>query len=187
MLLYAVRKKYHEGFTLVEMLAALVIVGIIASIAAPNFLGMLNQTRVKDALGQVEGAIKEAQKLAVRRGRPCRIDFTTTGTGSDERSVVSVATGFDGCLLNTRELPESVSFSLVNSGSLVLINSVAPVQLDFSGRGNPSIEGIMVISHANSNTQKCIQIEGLLGNILTGDYVDSDGDGDLDCDPDITD
>ena len=170
MLLYVVRRKRDMGFTLVEMLAALIIVGILAAVAVPNLLGLLNNTRVKDGVGQVEGAIKEAQKSAIRRSRPCAIDFTTEGSGSNERSVVQSSPGFDGCLSSDRELPESVSFSLLNSGSLVPINSLAPAQLRFSGKGNPSIEGIMVVSHADSSIQKCIQIEGLLGNILSGDY-----------------
>ena len=172
MLLYNVHKSINKGFTLVEMITAVIIVGVIASVAAPNFLGMLNQARVKDGLAQVEGAIKETQRLAARRGKPCRILFTTDSDGS---SIVQIApdngsVSYSGCLLSTRELPDSVSFSVLNSGSLVLINSSNEVALTFSSKGNPDVQGIMVISHSNNSTQKCIQISGLLGNILTGDY-----------------
>ena len=113
MLLYDAHRQSNKGFTLIEMLTAVIIVGVLAAIAAPNLLGMLNQTRVKDGLGQVEGAIREAQKLAIRRGRSCSIVFTTNGTGN---SIVQVAPGFNGCLLNTRELSDSVSFALLNAG-----------------------------------------------------------------------
>jgi len=168
MLLYDAHKKRNKGFTLIEMLTVVIIIGVLAAIAAPNLLGMLNQTRLKDGLGQVEGAIREAQKLAIRRGQSCNIIFTTdTTTGN---SIVETAPGSNGCLLSTRELPDSVSFSLLNSSSLVLIDSSNEAQLGFSSKGNPTIEGIMVISHANTNTSKCIQIEGLLGSILTGNY-----------------
>lgn len=172
MLLYDVRRKIDKGFTLVEMITVVIIVGVLAAIAAPNLLGMLNQTRVKDGLGQVEGAIREAQKLALRRGKSCTIKFTTSGTGSDERSIVEPSPGSEGCLLNNRELPNSVSFSLLDSatGSLDLIDSSNEIELAFSSKGNPSIEGIMAVSHSGTNTTKCIQIEGLLGNILTGNY-----------------
>ena len=167
MLLYDVLKKSNKGFTLIEMITVVIIVGVIAAIAAPNLLGMLVQTRVKDSLGQVEGAVREAQKLAIRRGKPCTIVFTTNDSGN---STVKAKTGFNGCLLSTRELANSVSFSLLNSGSLVLINSSNEIELSFSGKGNPNAPGIMVISHPQTNSQKCIQIEGLLGNILTGNY-----------------
>ncbi|MBE9048315.1 prepilin-type N-terminal cleavage/methylation domain-containing protein [Pleurocapsales cyanobacterium LEGE 10410] len=172
MLLYNVLRKSDKGFTLIEIITTVIIVGVLASIAAPNFLGMLNQTRIKDGLGQVEGAIREAQRLAIRRGKPCRILFTTDGTGS---SIVEIApdsgsVSYSGCLLSTRELPDSVSFSLLTGGTLVPINSFNEAELTFSSKGNPDVEGIMVISHTGTNTSKCVQIEGLLGNILTGDY-----------------
>lgn len=167
MLLYDVLKKSNRGFTLIEMITTAIIVGVIASIAAPNLLGMLNQTRVKDGLGQVEGAIREAQKLALRRGQPCTIVFTTNASGN---STVQTAPGSAGCLLSTRELPNSVFFSLLDSGSLVLIDSSNEIQLSFSSKGNPNTERIMVISHPQTNIQKCIQIQGLLGSMLTGNY-----------------
>lgn len=169
MLLYDALKKSNKGFTLVEMIAAVVIVGIIASLAVPSLLGMLNQTSVKDGLGQVEGAIREAQRLAKRRGQPCTIVFTTNAADS---SIVEIAPGFNDCLLNTRELPDSVFFSLLNSGNdtLELIDSSNEIQLTFSSKGNPTVTGMMVVSHAQATTQKCVQIEGLLGNILTGNY-----------------
>ena len=66
MLLYNARRKFNQGFTLIEMLVTIIIIGVIASLAAPNFLGLLNQSRVKDGLAQVEGAIKEAQRQAIR-------------------------------------------------------------------------------------------------------------------------
>jgi prepilin-type N-terminal cleavage/methylation domain-containing protein len=179
MLLYNARKKSNKGFTLIEMLVTLIIIGVIASIAAPNFLGLLNQSRVKDGLAQVEGAIKESQRQAIRKGRICKIRFTSLGTGSNKRSIIQVhpdetvggtTVSYSGCLLNSRELPDSVSLSLLNSGTLALVDSSTPRNLGFSTKGNPDVQGIMVIQHPQTSTAKCIQIEGLLGNILTGDY-----------------
>lgn len=175
MLLYDVLKKSSKGFTLVEMIAAVVIVGIIASLAAPNLLGLLNQARVKDGLGQVEGAIREAQKLAVRRGRTCKIKFVTKTVDGKPRQVISVVESTDagesvsvnyynGCLLEERILPLNVT---VDSGGITKIT--------FTSKGNTvaDSEGTIVVSHKNTNTKKCLRIEGTLGNILTGNYDDS--------------
>jgi prepilin-type N-terminal cleavage/methylation domain-containing protein len=183
MLLYNVRKKSNKGFTLVEMIVTVIIVGVIASIAAPNFLGLLYQSRVKDGLAQVEGAVKEAQKQAIRKGRICKIRFTSSGTGADERSVIQVhpdeivgatTVSYAGCLLSNRELPDSISFSLLNSVTSTLdsVDSSTPADLGFSTKGNPDFQGTMVIQHPQVDTVnwKCIQIEGLLGSVLTGDY-----------------
>jgi prepilin-type N-terminal cleavage/methylation domain-containing protein len=172
MSLYNARKS-NSGFTLIEMLAVFIIIGVIAAIAVPNFLGLLNRNRVKDGLAQVEGAVKEAQRQAMRKGKVCKIRFTSNAEGN---SVIEVhpdelPVRYNGCLLTSRILPDSVSFSLLNSGTLTVVNSSNVRNLAFSNKGNPDVQGTMVISHPQSNTQKCIQIEGMLGTVFTGDYV----------------
>lgn len=175
MSLYAARKSSY-GFTLIEMLVTLVIAGVIAAIAAPNFLGLLNQSRVKDGLAQVEGAVKEAQRQAMRRGKPCKVKFVTRTINGKTREVITVvestdtgetvAAGFyNGCLLEERILPVEVE---VDPGTITKIT--------FSGKGNTDSDsnGIIQISHPLTTTVKCIQIEGVLGNILTGDYDSAD-------------
>lgn len=185
MLLYNARRTNNRGFTLIEVLTAVIIVGVLASIAAPNFLGLLNQNRVKQSLEIIEGAIKESQRLAIRRGKTCKIRFTSLGTGSDKRSTVQVhpnetisgtVVSYSGCLLSTRELPRDVSLGLLDpggSGNVLTIDSSGPIDLSLSSKGIPNTEGIMVISHTNVNSKKCIEIKGLLGNILTGNYDES--------------
>lgn len=182
MLLYNAHRKVNQGFTLIEMMVTVIIIGVIAAIAAPNFLGLLNQSRVKDGLAQVEGAIKEAQRQAIRKGKTCKINFTSSGTG-DNLSIVQIhpnetisgrAYSYTECLLSNRELPKSVSFSRLDSGTLQTINSTNEVNLAFSTKGNPDVQEIMVIEHPGTNTKKCIQIAGLLGNMITGDYDSTD-------------
>ena len=182
MLLYNVLRKSNKGFTLIEIITTVIIIGVLASIAAPNFLGLLNRNRVRQALEQVEGAVKESQRLAIRKGKTCKIRFTSTGTGSDKRSVVQVRPNetigvtnisYSGCLLNTRELPSEISFGLLDpggSGNVSTVDSSNLIDLAFSSKGIPNVEGTMVISHPNVSIKKCIEIKGLLGNILTGNF-----------------
>lgn len=172
MLLYNVPKKSSQGFTLIEMLITVIIVGVIAALAAPNFLGLLNRNSVKDGVSQVEGALKEAQRQAMRKGRICKIRFTSDADGN---SIIQThpnegTTSYSGCLLNIRQLPASVSLSLLSGATLVSIDSGNMVNIGFSSKGNPDAQGIMVISHSATSTKKCVQIAGLLGNMLTGDY-----------------
>ena len=178
MLLYNVLKKNNKGFTLIEMITVVIIVGVIASIAAPNFLGLLNQNRLRQALEEVEGAVKESQRLAIRRGKTCKIKFVTRTIDGQSRETINVvestdagetvAAGFyNGCLLSERVLPADIS---VNTGSMTKIS--------FSGKGNTDSAntGTIVIFHPQVNTQKCLEIQGFLGNILTGNYVDTNLD-----------
>jgi prepilin-type N-terminal cleavage/methylation domain-containing protein len=180
MLLYYVRKKDREkeGFTLIEVLTAVIILGVLAAIAAPNFLGLLNKNRLERGLSDVEGAIREAQRLAIRRGKTCSIRLTTA-SGSSIPIVEVTPHGSDayvGCLLSERELPSDVRFSLSSGGSLTVINSSSFQDLAFSGKGNPDLtsQKTIVVSHPNVSVQKCLRIEGVLGNILTGEYVSNE-------------
>lgn len=221
MLLYAVRRKYfrskgNEGFTLVEMIAAVIIVGVIASIAAPNLLGMFNQTRVKDGLGQIEAAIKEAQKLAKRQGKTCIVSLGSRVVDGQQYAIAEVAPNVaeangnavdsSGCLLNLRELEREVVLEfdgdLADDGNVAVgVDSTTPVYVLFTSKGNTTdtanvfedgsgnavpngASGIIVVAHPNVNQKKCVQIAGVLGNILTGDYIDTNNDGTPDfCDP----
>lgn len=186
MLLYDALKKSDKGFTLIEIITAVIIVGVLASVAAPNFLGMLNQTRVKNGLGQVEGAIKESQRLAMRRGQTCILRFTSTGSGSSKHALAQTAPDLtvdsrtvesDGCLLSTREFDNEISLQFDDGTTVTTVDSSNTVDILFTSKGNTSTQGTMIISRSGTDTKKCLQIEGILGNILTGDYEDTDGDG----------
>ncbi len=172
MLLYNAHKKSNQGFTLIEMMVVVIIVGVVAAIAAPNFLGLLNQTRVKDGLAQVEGAIKEAQRQAIRRGKTCKIKFVTKTIDGKLRETINVVdstdTGetvaadfYNGCLLEERILP--IDVDLITGG-------ITKITFTVKGNTQADSEGIIQISHPQTTTVKCLQIAGLLGNILTGDY-----------------
>lgn len=162
MLLWRVRK-YNYGFTLIEMIVTVIIVGVIATIASPNLLGLLNRNRVNESMRQIEGALKEAQKQAIRSGRSCSITIDTAN-----KIIANPTTaGVDGCLLSNRILND-----------LVQLNS-SRATITFSGKGNISINDadpnlltpVLVVSIPNgTDKQSCVVIQNALGSVRTGDY-----------------
>ena len=146
-------RKYNSGFTLTEMLTVVIIVGVLAAIAAPNLLGLLNRNRVNQAMREVEGALKEAQKQAIRNGRRCTIDINANG----------ISNSANGCLLSNRVL-----------NNLVTLNS-NQATITFSGKGNlgtPAPKPVFVTYMTNaSNKQSCVVIESTLGSLRIGDYT----------------
>ena len=162
--------KKDGGFTLTEMLAAAVIVGILSAVAVPNLLGLINKARVTDGVAAIEGAIKEAKAQAIRNSQSCIIEIATNGAGN---YVVQPSTGGgipannNQCLLQTRELPEGV-----------VVTDDIPNTIQISSKGNigntneyvPPNSGSWTInvSHNNISTSKCVRVEGLFGDVQTG-------------------
>lgn len=77
-------RRNSQGFTLIETLVILIIIGILSAIAAPSYLGMLNRNKVNDGLTKVRGALQEAQREAIRRSRRCQV-----GLSSGNQSMVT--------------------------------------------------------------------------------------------------
>jgi len=105
----------NQGFTLLEILIALAITGILAALTGPNLLAWLNSNKVQEATDSIQSALRDAQRQAIRRGRICTINFTN-GIG-DDPTVYSQITALDedsnpdpGCLVATN----------TNAGSLRL-------------------------------------------------------------------
>ena len=153
---YASNNK-EAGFNLIEILVVTIIVGIVAAIAAPNFLGLLRRNQVNAALQTLHGAIKETQRQAIRQGRSCRIDFDLSNnklTGNPPN-----------CLLSDRLLNDDIVIRTNFPG--------ASPNISFSHKGSTTRSGTIVVSSPQTNSQRCFVISLGLGIMRTGNYTGS--------------
>ena len=77
----------QKGFTLVELMIVIVIVGILSAVALPNFLKQTGKAKLTEADTKVSAALKQAQSIWVEKGNfngvTCT-DVGITGTGGVE-------------------------------------------------------------------------------------------------------
>ena len=74
----------QKGFTLVELMIVIVIVGILSAIALPNFLSQTAKAKITEPLGKVSAGLKQAQSVWVETGTFSDVGCNDVGfTGTD--------------------------------------------------------------------------------------------------------
>lgn len=97
-------RKYLRGFTIVELMVVLAIVGIISAIAVPSYQSMIFKNRVTTAVSSLHGALLLARTEALKRGVTvtiCRSETANTApTCAASNSSPGVNTGWaDGWII----------------------------------------------------------------------------------------
>ncbi|MGR3274388.1 pilus assembly FimT family protein [Acaryochloris marina NIES-2412] len=165
-----------SGFTLIEKMVIVAILGIVASISAPGVWGMLNRARLKQTVAEVRTALNETQREAIRGNKVCTVtlnfvDGKVTGsclkTGDRNlASEISIATNLtnDGSSPLTSQKGRVIADSQIVQGvsngvspSLIALSDLAEQAERTSNAGMV----VQVISPCQPlNSGKCVQVAG---------------------------
>ncbi len=74
-------KKARRGFTLIEMMIAVVLIGIVALMTLPNVIGRLPEYRLTGVSWKLTADMKLARIRAITQGVPAQLDFSHVGEG----------------------------------------------------------------------------------------------------------
>lgn len=113
----------REGFTLVELLMVIAIVGILVQITAPSLGGVLRTWRSKQAADQIAADFMYARSLALRSGGRVAVVFD-----SDRQYRIEDGTAPDVILRKSVDLAREY-------GTVRLIRPGGVSEIVFNGRG----------------------------------------------------
>lgn len=168
-------RQSDAGFTLMEMIIVVAIVGILAAIAAPNFLAMLTKQRLNDAQSEAISAIREAQTKARQQKR--RWEVCIQDDNTQVRWFVRPVTNGSNCATNPgpwNDLIGSDAKIIQIDPASSLDGGYYKVQFEPNGwvittQTNPDQDVNKLIFKIRNQTgsKRCVYIATLLGSIRT--------------------
>ncbi|PSB04042.1 pilus assembly FimT family protein [Merismopedia glauca] len=144
-----------RGFTLLEMIVVVLLIGIISAIATPSILSSLERNKLDTALNYLRGSLEESQREAMRKSRSCPVTINPTN-----RTITG-----DCLITGSRTL---------DSGITILPNSNTTITFSFKGNTTNNATIVLYMSgNANSQEKRCLAISEGVGILRTGIYSGS--------------
>jgi prepilin-type N-terminal cleavage/methylation domain-containing protein len=151
----------NAGWTLLEIMIVILIIGILASLALPNMVEGIEKRKAQSALSQLKGTLQEAQRNSIKMGKECKVTLKGTNDNFDPPSIaVHSDTQYVGCL----------SSSETFFRNLQMRENFPGTSISFSYRGNTTNIGTFVVESPNARTKYCLVVSNFLGIMRSGVY-----------------
>lgn len=180
-------RKGDKGFTIIELLIIVLILGIFASIAAPSWVAFINRQRVRTVNDRVLQTLRTAQSEAKRTKSDRVITFSNITTAPFDPPTATINT------IPAQNPPlQTVTFNgggEIKQGQVKLSAASCPpnnpqctaaTSLTFNYNGvvdpdpliNPTLPLVVTVSPVGGGTKQCAIVETLLGGMRTAEGDD---------------
>lgn len=155
-------KAARRGFTLVEILIAIAILGILVVIAVGNFGGMNEKYKVEAETKQLYADLMDARGRAMQRNRASLVRINANDYKTYEDT--SPAPDGDGALDNT----DTLITNTIVSHAIATGNIAVPLSFNFNRNGIASVTGFIRFASTVRPDYDCIWIRAT--RIKMGQY-----------------
>lgn len=164
--LLKLRQTQSEGFTLLEAIAAVVLIGILAAIAAPRWQALIETQRLNSARSQAVTALNEAKTRAKRQHAAYEVGFRQ----QDQQAQWAVyPVGADPSKQDWQNLQDGVKLLERPDTTMARRDGIYRIQFNHKGETNGQLGKVTFGATSGSAVKRCAIVSNLLGTVREGE------------------